>query len=357
MAFKDIETVLYGGKIKINYLDKAHRYYRQARVNWDLPVDDPKAWGKKKQTKGVTTLLDGTLEKKGLMTWPLGLALGELFGFYNFTNEKKEKMIGFSRDKGTLWKDGALEPLTQDDALPFIKSASEAWSRKQKKGADIGNVVHDAIEHFVKEAEFDIALEYMNSIKEADYEDEAARDRAFKEFDEDVRQATDAFNQFVKWWNDKKPVLIGAEDLVYSIGTLHEDNDEICTSKDENGECHCDEYSGTYDGLIQLDGKIVLCDWKTSNASLSKAAAAPQGVYYSYFIQSAAYAAAWQEMGNDLVDDLLIVSARKDGGFDTKLLSEVGLTVQQAVDWWKAVKVAYRCMTIVKNKLVEQGGL
>lgn len=357
MAFKDMEVVLYGGKYRITYLDKAHRYYRSSRINWDLPETDPKAWGKKKQPKGTTTLLGDTLEKKGLMTWPMGLALRELFGFYDFTNENGERMTGFSKDVGTFWT-RPDEFKAQDTALPNILSASKAWQRKQKKGADIGNVVHDAIEHFVREQEFDIGLTYLNSVKEAEYESEAMREKALKEFDEDVKQATAAFNEFVRWWNEKKPTLVGAEELVYSPGIVHtEANDPACLVKDENGECHCEEYSGTYDGLIRLDAKLALCDWKTSNASASREAAAPQGVYYSYFIQSAAYAAAWAEMGNDMPDDLLIVSARKDGGFDTKLLSEVGLSVQQAVDWWKAVKTAYRNMAIVKAKLIEQGGL
>src|SRR5487761_1090988 len=103
MAFKDIEKIFYDGKVKINYLDKQHMYYARMRENWDLPVEDKKAWGKASRPKGTTTLLEDTLEKKGLMTWPMGLALGELFGFYNFKNDKGDKMLGFSRGKGTLW--------------------------------------------------------------------------------------------------------------------------------------------------------------------------------------------------------------------------------------------------------------
>ena len=47
-----------------------------------------------------------------------------------------------------------------------------------------------------------------------------------------------------------------------------------------------------------------------------QSAGAPQGAYYDYFSQSALYALAWAEMGNGDVDDIGIVSCRKDGEFE-----------------------------------------
>lgn len=318
MAFQDITKVLYDGTIKLDYKDKAHRYYVRDRVDFTLPEDDPKAWSKIRYPKGTTTLMDETLEKKGLMTWPMGVALRELFGFYNFTNDEGNKMTGFSKEVGTLWDAGTgiLLGADQETALPLIKSASEGYLRKQKKGADIGSVVHDAIEHYITGVEFDIGENYMWNIKEAVYDPETLRDQAMADFEEDVRQAELAFEQFKTWWIETAPELVGAEQLVYS--------------KEYN-------VAGTYDGLLKIDGNLVLCDWKTSNASSSKAAAAPEGVYYSYFIQSAIYALAHQEMGGDPIDDLLIVSARKDGGFSTIFASHVGLSMEDCLNWAKAV--------------------
>lgn len=352
MAFKDSTVYLYGGKIRVVYKDKAHRYYVSDREVWELPKDDDKAWGKKKSTKGVTTMMENTLEKKGLMTWPMGQALTELLGFYNFKNEKGEQMIGFSRNgsetKGSLWPYILLVQDTtsiKDDLLPLIKSASEAYLRKKQKGADIGTVVHDALEHYVRGLPFSIADTYNASIKEADYTDLAEQDRAKKEAPDDIVMAEAAFAAFKKWWDTSKPKLLGAEELLYSLEM---------------------NYCGTYDALLEIDGKQVRADWKTSNASKSRDAAAPQGVYYSYFVQLGFYEAAAQEMGQKPSDDLLCVSVRKpkklpngqfegEGGFDLVYASELGLSVQDCIDWAKAVWLCYNLMSRAKTKLILGG--
>lgn len=350
MAFKDITKVLYDGKIKLDYKDKAHRYYARPRVDWEKPEDDPKAWGKIMYPKGTTTLIGDTLEKKGLMTWPMGLALRELFGFYDFEGDSG-RMTGFSKGVGELWEDGKLKALTQEELLPLALSASKAWQRRQKKGADIGTVVHDAIEHYITGEPFDIAEQYNWNIKEAfplpeqGEEDkfEAERNLAFEEFDADVECAKLAFEQFVKWWTETKPTLHAAEDLLYSM---------------EHNVC------GTFDGDISVKGEhhpvykdkeFVRCtaDWKTSNASKSKSAAMPEGVNYQYFVQSAIYEMIRREMNKEPADDLLIVSARKDGGFSLVYASEVGLTVEECIDWAKAVILCYRLAEKTKSGLLK----
>jgi hypothetical protein len=358
MAFKDITKVLYDGKYKLDYKDKAHRYYVRERANWDLPIEDPKAWGKIQYPKGTTTLLGDTLEKKGLMTWPLGLAMRELFGFYNFTNDEGEKMTGFSKDIGTLWEDGKLLHIDQETVLPIVKSASEAWQRKQKKGADIGSIVHDAIEHYIKEEPFDIHEQYNWAIKEAwplpepGEEDlwETERNKAFDEAPLDVEMATKAFLRFERWWLTVRPILHGAEDLLLSVS-------------------HKPLIVGTYDADLgvpiehhprpeMFKGKThVRCttDWKTSNASKSKEAAAPEGVYYSYFIQDAIYEMMRREMGLEPADDLLVVSARKDGEFSLIYASELGLTVDECLGWAEAVILCHRLMDKSKKALLAHG--
>ncbi len=358
MAFKDITKVLYDGKVKLDYKDKAHRYYVRFRENWDLSEDNGKAWGKIVYPKGTTTLLGDTLEKKGLMTWPLGLAIRELFGFYDFTNDEGQQMTGFSKGVGTMWENGKTKALTPEELAPIVSSANKAWTRAQQKGADIGSVVHDAIEHYVlantnnPEREdtdnmFDIAEQYMWNIKEAITDINSPEyDLAMQEFESDVAMAKIAFGKFTEWWDEVKPVLYGAEDLLYSL---------------EHNVC------GTYDGDLGIpisahplphliEGKeIVRCtsDWKTSNASKSKDAASPEGVYYSYFIQLAIYELCRREMGFPPADDLLTVSARKDGGFSLIYASELGLTVQECIDWAVAVITCYRYMDKSKKGLLE----
>jgi hypothetical protein len=352
MAFKDITKVMYDGKVKIDYKDKAHRYYARPRVNWDLPEDDPKAWGKIMYPKGTTTLMDETLEKKGLMQWPKQVALRELFGFYNSfqttdpeTGEPKAMPASFSKGVGTMWNADQTElaKLSREEILELVCSADKAWQRRQKQGADIGSVVHDAIEHFIKEIPFDIEEQYLWNIKEADYETEELREKAMLDAPLEIEMAKTAFLQFQKWWYETTPTLYGAEDLLYSL------KHNIC---------------GTYDGDIGIQAQYhpvfadqgqkiirVTADWKTSKASQSKEAAMPEGVNYGYFVQSAIYEIMRREMGMPANDDLLIVSARKDGGFTLVYASELGLTVGDCIEWAQAVIICWRAATKTKAGL------
>lgn len=342
MAFKDMEVVLYGESIKVNYTDKTHRYQARARVNWELPVTNPKAWGKALYPKGCTTILGETLEKKGLQRYPLQKMLMYAFQFYEFTDDDGEKKMGYSKKGfGSFWgEDDRLIPYTREEALEHISHASKADLRWTQKGADIGSVVHDAIEHYVRaqngeEVEaFDIATEYQKAINESSYESELAREQALEDMPFDIEAANKAFDQFVIWWQNTKPELLGAEQLIYS--------------KKHN-------ISGTFDGLLRIDGKVILADWKTSNASLNKTAGMPEGINYQYFLQSAIYAMAWEEMGNGKIDDLLIVSARKDGGFSTIFASELGFTIEDCYNWARAVIVCYRMAELSKARLWEHG--
>lgn len=327
IAFRDITKEFYNGEVLVTYLDKAHRYYVQEK-------QPDGSWGKKTLVKGVTTIKDGTLEKKGLMTWPMGLALTELFGFYNFKNENKETMLGFSNKNGggSLWDGDNLHAYSKEHLLPIVKSASEAWQRRKQQGADIGSIVHDAIEQYITGTPFEITIErYRGDLKfdtpeeEKDWLEKAAGE---------IVQANAALSQFIQWWDQNKPELLRAEDLVYS---------------------RKNQFCGTYDAYLNIAGRRVRADWKTSNASSSSQAAAPQGVYYDFFVQLGGYEAAAQEMGEEPSDDLLVVSARKDGGFNIMFASDLGLTVQDCVDWWNAVCIAHKYMSSTKSALLKGG--
>jgi len=315
--------------------------------------------------KGTTTLIGDVLEKNGLMTWPMGMALQELFGFYKFEGDDGTKLKGFMKEKainkdgkvtetgrliGTMWDhhdDGSVHTkvLGTEDALPILISAQENHLRKKKKGADIGSVVHDAIDHFINKQMFDIAEQYMWSIKDCEYEHEADRLQALEDFEEDVKLATKAYESFITWWTNTSPILYGSEDLLYSM------KHNIC---------------GTYDGDIgikaehhpvfkDLGQKIirVTADWKTSKASQSQAAGMPQGIGYNYFLQDALYEIQRREMGFPPADDLLVVSCRKDGGFTLIYASELEFTVGDCIAWAEAVILCYRMMTKAKQGLWE----
>jgi hypothetical protein len=111
-----------------------------------------------------------------------------------------------------------------------------------------------------------------------------------------------------------------------------------------------------------------LVDFKTTNASASKEAAAPEGIYYEYFVQLGIYALAHQEMfqkeykagaitkieydTEKAFDDFLLVSCRKDGGFSTIYASDIGLSVQDCIDWAKAVISCYDLAKKTKEGLL-----
>lgn len=345
IAFKDQIAVMYDGNIRITYLDGPHRYYAQQRVNRALPETDEKAWGSKWRPKGTTTLLGDTLEKKGLANWMAGLPLKELFGYYGkFTGSNgKEIGPGFSKGGGTLLKhvvnpnlgewDELDSTLSKNELLAKITSAAGAASRRTKQGADIGSLVHDAIEQYVLGTPFQLTLDRYEQSQE--FVTPAARLDWLEVASDDLVMAIAAFERFKLWWEETKPELINAEQIVYSQKL---------------------DISGAYDALLKIDGRIIVTDWKTSNASVS--AGAPQGVYYSYFIQSAIYALCLLEMGAvERIDDLMIVSARKDGEFDAIFASEVSLSVIDAIAWAESVIFCYRMMDKTKQQLINLGTL
>lgn len=361
MAFKDITKVFYDGKVKIDYKDKAHAYYARTRKDFDLPEDDKKAWNNATRPKGTTGLIEDTLEKKGLMQWPKQVALRELFGFYgDFTGDNGQIVpAGFSKGIGTMWEtidQEELKDMTREELLAALVSANDGWKRKQKKGADIGSVVHDAIEHFIKGEDFDIAEAYMWGIKDAYPIPEAdsgepdlwlaERTLALEDFTVDTEMAKTAFLQFVKWWTATKPVLYGAEDLLYSMEY------DVCGTFDGDIGVHRQFHPVFKDDPSKPD--IIRCtaDWKTSNASKSPAAAMPEGVNYQYYVQSAIYEMIRREMGLEPADDLLIVSARKDGGFTLIYASELGLSVEDCIAWARSVITCFKLAKQTKEGLL-----
>ena len=325
MASKDSIIKLYDNSVQLEYRDKSHRYF----VTDILSENE----GKAIPVRGVTTIMDAVLEKKGLMTWPLGLALRELFGFYDFKNEKGAQLTGFSKGVGTMWADQGkmVHNFGRDQVLPHILSASKAWQRTKKTGADIGSIVHEAIEMFVTGKPFTIDLATYKSSQQ--FASELEEHEWDKTAPGEVEKAKTALDAFIVWWKLVKPELIASEQLIYSRDL---------------------KYAGSYDALLKLGGKVMLADWKTSNASASKEAAAPEGVYYSYFIQMGGYARAHYEMTGQMVDDLLCVSARKDGQFSLVTAGDLGLSVQDCMDWWEAVLICYKFATRTKTELLNR---
>jgi hypothetical protein len=63
------------------------------------------------------------------------------------------------------------------------------------------------------------------------------------------------------------------------------------------------------------------------------------------------YAVILEEMTNERVNDLLVVSCRKDGGFSTCFLSELDITLDEAKLWARCVMTCYTMMERAKAAL------
>src|SRR5216117_743446 len=170
-----------------------------------------------------------------------------------------------------------------------LADAREAHVKRRDKGADTGTIVHRLVEESL--------LKYGTG-EAIVWEPDA--------------EVTAAFDGFLKWQSTVKPRAVAVEQVVYS--DLH-------------------GFAGTFDSILEIDGKVYLADLKTTNASRS----APKGVYAEYFIQLGAYYYAYEEQrqyelahgGTNLVeiDDLLVISCKKDGRVNTMAASELQLTL------------------------------
>ena len=60
-------------------------------------------------------------------------------------------------------------------------------------------------------------------------------------------------------------------------------------------------------------------------------------------------------MGGEPIDDLLIVSCRKDGGFTALFASELGLDIESLKNWVRAVFICNRMAEKTKGGLLQRG--
>lgn len=200
-----------------------------------------------------------------------------------------------------------LPVVTEDD----LKVASQEYGRKRDAGAGTGTEAHALVEDFLKGRKPDKSI--RRSV-----------------------EAINAYNAFVTWFGETTPDVLNVEEVIYS---------------------ETFEYAGTYDCMLKLDGKNYLCDLKTTNSSRK----APNGVYAEYFVQLGAYSMAHEEQrqyeesnGGSLlvpIDDLMVISAKKDGKMDIVTASELGLTVEQCGTQFKNVVGIHNFLSDTTGKL------
>lgn len=241
-----------------------------------------------KQKQGVTTIMSQVLAKPGLMLWPMNMALKHL--------------------------QSKLPTITLAD----FDDARQAHVKRRDHGADTGTIVHEIVEKILLDPSKP-AYKYM------------------LEMGVDSDDALIALHGFELWYDRIKPKTIAVEQVVYSAFL---------------------DFAGTFDSILEIDGKTYLCDLKTTNASLE----APKGVYADYFVQLGAYLYAYNEQreyelhnggSTDLVaiDDVMILSCKKDRSVHTVTGSEVGLTTEDCMQLWTSTLFIHRNLSRTRKKL------
>lgn len=187
------------------------------------------------------------------------------------------------------------EPVTVDQEK--LRWASKAYTRRSDEGKNFGSYTHEAIEDLLRSQDTYAPEECLPAIV-----------------------------AFIAWWNAQEDVeIIKIEEPVYSVKG---------------------NYSGTYDLLLKLDGKVVLCDIKTTKS----------GIYPENYIQLGAYSSAVSEIDAVTVDDLMIIGIPKTGVLETLRASELNLTVPICEKTWRAVLEVYRFMQPLKQLMKERRG-
>lgn len=197
--------------------------------------------------------------------------------------------------------------------LEDLEYAYNAHIKRRDAGADTGTIVHELAERCL-----------MGTALTA-YE--------VSKLDAQVALSIGAF---VGWRSQIKPKTIAVEQVVYS---------------------HLLDYAGTFDSILEIDGKVYLCDLKTTNAGKD----APQGIYATYFVQLGAYLYAYEEQrqyelshgGTSLakIDDLMIISCKKNGVVDTLTASEVGLDLEGCMKLWSSTLFLHNSLEGLERKI------
>lgn len=205
MSTQYIETALYKGKVKIKFFPESHQYWVSIR-------------GEKAVRKTGTTTYLGIKDKStALVSWATDLARDFLF----------EKVDG-----------GAV--IDRD----LIAEACKLHNVRKEEAANIGTIIHDWCEKYIK-----------HKLKEPGYEQ-------FPEIP-DNESAIIGVNAFLDWEKKHKVKFISSERVVFSL--KH-------------------DYIGTMDIEAIIDGKLCLVDLKSST-----------GLYNTVRAQTASYAMADME--------------------------------------------------------------
>lgn len=183
-----------------------------------------------KKLPSVTTIL-GILNKPALMPWAAKI-----------TAEAVQQLIYDNGIHNLL--EGTVTLSFEDDAEGrkglenILLEAKKAHRTKKKEAADLGTLVHEAIQHWIESG---------GTMQPAEIADERVRM---------------GLESFLAWGEQHDVEIVSFEQVV---------SDKL-------------SYAGRYDLLAKVDGLLTLVDFKTSS-----------GIWPEYWMQTAAYASCLQE--------------------------------------------------------------
>lgn len=222
-------------------------------------------------------------------------------------NTLNKDLTGWAVDACVDYLRTKLPSITEDD----LQEGANQYKYKRDSGASTGTEAHALVEDFLRGKKPD---------KQAVH----------------TQEAINAYNAFVKWFIEAEAEVINVEEVIYS-------------------QKH--EYAGTYDCMLRIDGKVYLCDLKTTNSSRK----APRGVYAEMYAQLGAYSLAHEEQrlyeaetgGTDLekIDGLMVISAKKDGKLDIVTNDDLALSVQECQDVFVNVLQVFKYLKDTTAKL------
>lgn len=213
-------------------------------------------------------------------------------------------LMQWAVDCAVEYLNAKLPVITKKD----LSDAADEYKVRRDSGASTGSEAHALVEQFLKGQK--------PSLGGASEE------------------AKNAYGAFIEWFKEVKPEVINVEEVIYS--------QEF-------------QYAGTYDCMLRIDGKVYLCDLKTTNTSRK----APAGIYAENFVQLGAYAGAHEEQRKfegesstlPQVEGLMVISAKKNGKMDICTETDVGLTLEDCQSMFKKVFNLFQFMNYTTAQL------
>jgi hypothetical protein len=207
---------LYNGKVEMTFDPDKHIYEVDGKI-----------------VEGVTGVIS-VISKPALMYWAVNMAIEYM---------QKHLKAGESYDEIEIKK--------------ILEGAKSAHRTKKEDAGDIGTLVHEAIEQYIKTGKEEAPVH---------------------------EKAKVCFENFIKWVKDKKVIFTESERKIYSQRL---------------------RYAGTMDFVCKIGGMTFVGDIKTAS-----------GVYDEMWFQCSGYQQAYEEETGIKIDGQIIVRVGKTGDFE-----------------------------------------